>query len=73
VLWYTFGIHHITRPEDWPIMPADTVSFWPKPFGFFARNPSLDVRPQPRSSSHAAPDAPARQRDRGHHPKVSSG
>ena len=24
VLWYVFGIHHITRPEDWPIMPADT-------------------------------------------------
>ncbi|GAA1083948.1 primary-amine oxidase [Tsukamurella spumae] len=47
VLWYTFGIHHITRPEDWPIMPADTVSFWLKPFGFFDRNPSLDVAPTP--------------------------
>ena len=22
VLWYVFGIHHITRPEDWPVMPA---------------------------------------------------
>ena len=43
VLWYVFGIHHITRVEDWPIMPADTVSFWLKPFGFFDRNPSLDV------------------------------
>ena len=20
VLWYVFGIHHITRPEDWPVM-----------------------------------------------------
>lgn len=28
VLWYVFGIHHITRVEDWPIMPADTISFW---------------------------------------------
>ncbi|MGZ4178110.1 MAG: primary-amine oxidase, partial [Solirubrobacteraceae bacterium] len=28
VLWYVFGIHHITRPEDWPVMPVDTVSFW---------------------------------------------
>jgi primary-amine oxidase len=43
VLWYVFGIHHVTRPEDWPVMPADTVSFWLKPFGFFDRNPALDV------------------------------
>ncbi|SIR68110.1 primary-amine oxidase [Williamsia sterculiae] len=43
VLWYVFGIHHITRPEDWPVMPVDTVSFWLKPFGFFDRNPALDV------------------------------
>jgi primary-amine oxidase len=43
VLWYVFGIHHITRPEDWPVMPADAVSFWLKPSGFFDRNPALDV------------------------------
>ena len=43
VLWYVFGIHHITRVEDWPIMPVDTVSFWLKPFGFFDQNPSIDV------------------------------
>jgi primary-amine oxidase len=45
VLWYVFGIHHITRPEDWPVMPCDIVSFWLKPFGFFDRNPALDVPP----------------------------
>jgi primary-amine oxidase len=45
VLWYVFGIHHITRVEDWPVMPADTVSFWLKPFGFFDQNPSIDVAP----------------------------
>jgi primary-amine oxidase len=43
VLWYVFGIHHITRPEDWPVMPVDIVSFWLKPYGFFDRNPALDV------------------------------
>jgi primary-amine oxidase len=43
VLWYVFGIHHITRVEDWPVMPADTVSFWLKPFGFFDQNPAIDV------------------------------
>lgn len=47
VLWYVFGIHHITRPEDWPVMPVDVVSFWLKPFGFFDRNPALDVPPTP--------------------------
>ncbi len=45
VLWYVFGIHHVTRVEDWPVMPVDTVAFWLKPFGFFDRNPALDVAP----------------------------
>jgi len=45
VLWYVFGIHHIPRPEDWPVMPVDIVSFWLKPSGFFDRNPTLDVPP----------------------------
>jgi primary-amine oxidase len=45
VLWYVFGIHHVTRVEDWPVMPVDTIAFWLKPFGFFDRNPSLDVAP----------------------------
>ncbi len=50
VLWYVFGIHHVTRPEDWPVMPADTVSFWLKPFGFFDRNPALDVPASPTAN-----------------------
>ncbi|MEV5965559.1 primary-amine oxidase [Kribbella sp. NPDC051952] len=45
VLWYVFGIHHVTRVEDWPVMPADTIAFWLKPFGFFDQNPSIDVAP----------------------------
>ncbi len=50
VLWYVFGIHHLTRPEEWPVMPVDTVSFWLKPVGFFDRNPALDVAPEPGHS-----------------------
>jgi primary-amine oxidase len=53
VLWYVFGIHHITRPEDWPVMPTDAVSFWLKPFGFFDRNPALDVPPSPHPECQA--------------------
>jgi primary-amine oxidase len=51
VLWYVFGIHHLTRVEDWPVMPVDIVSFWLKPFGFFDRNPALDV-PPPKEHCH---------------------
>ena len=39
-------------PEDWPVMPVDIVSFWLKPFGFFDRNPALDVPPQPAHCDH---------------------
>ena len=42
---YVFGIHHITRVEEWPVMPVDVVSFWLKPSGFFNQNPSLDAAP----------------------------
>ncbi|MFD0365807.1 primary-amine oxidase [Nocardia sp. GCM10030253] len=55
VLWYVFGVHHITRPEDWPIMPVDIVNFWLKPVGFFDRNPSIDVAPTPPKACHPAP------------------
>jgi primary-amine oxidase len=51
VLWYVFGLHHITRPEDWPVMPSDRTSFWLKPWGFFDRNPALDVPPAPHEQT----------------------
>jgi primary-amine oxidase len=47
VLWHVFGIHHVPRPEDWPVMPVDVVSFQLRPAGFFDRNPALDVPPAP--------------------------
>jgi primary-amine oxidase len=52
VLWHVFGIHHIPRPEDWPVMPVDTVSFSLRPFGFFDRNPTLDVPPTAARHCH---------------------
>jgi primary-amine oxidase len=45
VVWYTFGAHHVVRPEDWPVMPVTTIGFSLKPSGFFDRNPGLDVPP----------------------------
>jgi primary-amine oxidase len=43
VVWYTLGITHIPRPEEWPVMPATHVGFRLIPGGFFSRNPGLDV------------------------------
>jgi primary-amine oxidase len=45
VLWYTMGIAHTTRPEDWPVMNAHKAGFKLVPWGFFARNPALNVPP----------------------------
>jgi len=45
VLWHSFGITHIPRPEDWPVMPVEYTGFSLIPFGFFDRNPALDVPP----------------------------
>ena len=59
VLWYVFGIHHITRPEEWPVMPVDTVSFWLKPAGFFDRNPALDVPPTSNGHCHPSQESQA--------------
>ncbi len=45
VLWYVFGMLHISRPEDWPVMPVERAGFMLKPTGFFDRNPAIDVPP----------------------------
>jgi primary-amine oxidase len=44
VAWYTTGVTHIPRPEDWPVMPVVHVGFQLLPVGFFMRNPAMDVR-----------------------------
>jgi primary-amine oxidase len=43
VVWYTLGVTHIPRPEEWPVMPVTHVGFKMIPGGFFSRNPALDV------------------------------
>jgi primary-amine oxidase len=56
VLWYTFGVHHVVRPEDWPVMPAGHAGFRLQPAGFFDGNPALDVpRPAAQCDDHGQP------------------
>jgi primary-amine oxidase len=43
VVWYTMGVTHVPRPEEWPVMPVTHVGFKMIPGGFFSRNPALDV------------------------------
>jgi primary-amine oxidase len=45
VVWHTFGVTHVPRPEDWPVMPVESCGFQLLPSGFFDRNPALDVPP----------------------------
>jgi primary-amine oxidase len=47
VCWYTFGVTHFARPEDWPVMPVEYCGFTLSPANFFTQNPALDVPPPP--------------------------
>jgi primary-amine oxidase len=81
VLWYTFGAHHVVRPEDWPVMPVMAIGFTLKPAGFFDRSPALDVpastplllRPRRRRLAVAASRRPAMRAVQGHASCVTPG
>ncbi len=47
VAWYTVGFHHTPRPEDWPQMPLMWHEFQIRPFGFFGKNPTMDLPLKP--------------------------
>ena len=42
VVWYTLGVTHIPRTEDWPLMPVHPVGFRLLPSNFFSHNPALE-------------------------------
>ena len=54
VVWYTMVFNHISRTEDWPVMPMSTIGFMLKPTDFFDRNPALDVPPPPAHKDHCS-------------------
>jgi len=45
VVWVQFGINHVPRIEDFPVMPCEILKVHLKPVNFFEKNPALDVPP----------------------------
>ena len=45
VLWHTFGILHLPRPEDFPVQPVVSCGFRLMADGFFDENPTLNMPP----------------------------
>ncbi|RKD67914.1 primary-amine oxidase [Rhizobium sp. WW_1] len=43
VLWHSFGLHHVVRPEDFPVQPCISCGFSLAPAGFFEMNPSNNL------------------------------
>ena len=49
VVWAQFGINHVPRIEDFPVMPCETIRVALKPVNFFEKNPAIDVPPSTQS------------------------
>ncbi|KAL3423343.1 copper amine oxidase [Phlyctema vagabunda] len=49
VVWVQFGINHVPRIEDFPVMPCEIIKVSLKPVNFFDKNPALDVPPSEQS------------------------
>jgi len=45
VVWIQFGLQHVVRIEDFPVMPCEVIKVQLKPVNFFDKNPALDVPP----------------------------
>jgi primary-amine oxidase len=50
VAWYTFGVTHFPRPEEWPVMNVTRAGFRLVPVHFFSRNPAMDLPEIPKDA-----------------------
>ena len=55
VLWHVFGVTHVPRLEDWPVMPCETTGFSIKPVGFFDASPCMDVADAKEAGAECGP------------------
>lgn len=51
VVWHSFGLHHLPRPEDHPVQSCVVCGFKLLPCGFFDQNPVIDL---PRTANAAS-------------------
>ncbi|KAJ9665240.1 hypothetical protein H2201_004714 [Coniosporium apollinis] len=73
VVFVQFGINHIPRIEDFPVMPCEILKVALKPVNFFERNPALDVPPSEQrinqsallSETHAQPSVEGKIGEKG--------
>ena len=61
-LWYTFGHHHVPRPEDWPVMPVATIGFQLEAGRLLHPQPGSRRRRRSRTSRRAMGPADQRRR-----------
>jgi len=54
VLWHTFGLHHLPRPEDHPVQTCVVCGFTLAPIGFFDQNAVIDLPSQTNEASCCA-------------------
>ncbi|MFK7752522.1 MAG: primary-amine oxidase [Sedimentitalea sp.] len=55
VAWHTFGLHHVPRPEDFPVQPCINCGFKLMPVGFFDDSNVRDLPWEKNAAScHAA-------------------
>jgi primary-amine oxidase len=54
VVWHSFGVHHLPRPEDHPVQPCVVCGFRLMPSGFFDQNPVIDLPPTTNAKSCCA-------------------
>ena len=54
VVWHAFGVCHVPRIEDFPVMPCESTGFTLKPDNFFQGNPAIDLPPDDNTASRLA-------------------
>jgi primary-amine oxidase len=61
VLWHAFGVTHVPRVEDFPVMPCEMTGFTLKPDGFSNGNPAIDMPPETNKKSTLNQECCAKQ------------